>query len=219
MMAFPAVALYLVLLWLGGTVGKPIFDWWFGVKLFPLIFMNGYSLPLSIALAGTITVLLVFLGYKRVLGLTRPAIFIGSGFLIAYPLIPTSLRQLIHRNSPHYCNDAHPTAFMTVNWRSKLFVGRRNRSCMRHSYECSDRRVGLVRLPFGLCRDYPRFGCFALIQRWSRAVMWEAYRCTDVLCANFGGTLCKCIRASALRDIWSAPVRKVASKSRLTLRP
>ena len=119
-MAFPAVALYLVLLWLGGTVGKPIFDWWFGVKLlFPLLFMNGYSLPLSIALAGTITVLLVFLGYKGVLGLTRPAIFIGSGFLIAYPLIPTRLFDSAYTEIRLItAMMLILPAFLTVNWRS-----------------------------------------------------------------------------------------------------
>jgi hypothetical protein len=91
-MASPVVALYLCLVWSGGAVGKPVFDWWFGLKLlWPLLVMNGYSLSLSIALAVTIAALLVFLGYKRAFGLTRPAIFIGSGFLIAYLLIPTRL--------------------------------------------------------------------------------------------------------------------------------
>jgi hypothetical protein len=91
-MASPVVALYLYLVWSGGAVGKPIFDWWFGLKLlWPLLVMNGYSAPLSIALAVTIAALLVFLGYNRVFGVTRPAIFIGSGFLIVYLLMPTRL--------------------------------------------------------------------------------------------------------------------------------
>jgi len=91
-MATPVVALYLYLVWSGGAVGKPVFDWWFGMKLIlPLLVMNGYSAPLAIGLWGTIAALLVFLGYNRVLGLTRPAIFIGSGFLIAYLLMPTRL--------------------------------------------------------------------------------------------------------------------------------
>ncbi len=97
MMAFPAVAIYLYLIGSGGSIGKPVFDWWFGLKLlFPLLIMNGYSLSLSIALAVAITALLVSLGYKRVLGLTRPAIFIGSGFLILYVLMPTRLFNIAY---------------------------------------------------------------------------------------------------------------------------
>jgi hypothetical protein len=120
MMAFPVVALYLLLLWSGGAVGRPMFDWWFGLKLiWPLLFMNVYSLPLSIALAVTIAVLLVFLGYNGVLGLTRLAIFIGSGFLIVYLLMPTRLFDCA------YADVRLITAimlilpaFLTVNWRS-----------------------------------------------------------------------------------------------------
>src|SRR5260370_40780407 len=91
-MVFPVIAAYLFLVWSHGAVGKPVFDWCFGLKLiWPLLVMNGYSVPLSIALAVTIEALLVFLGYNRVFGLTRPAVFIGSGFLIAYLLTPTRL--------------------------------------------------------------------------------------------------------------------------------
>src|SRR4051812_4104870 len=49
-MAAPVVVLYLYLVWSGGAVGKPVFDWWFGLKLmWPLLVMNAYSLPVSIA--------------------------------------------------------------------------------------------------------------------------------------------------------------------------
>jgi len=92
MMAFPVIMIYFFLVWSGGAVGKPVFDWWFGLKLlWPLLAMNGYSAPLSIALAVVIAALLVFLGHNRALGLTRPAVFIGSGFLIVYLLMPTRL--------------------------------------------------------------------------------------------------------------------------------
>ena len=91
-MGFPVVLLYLYLVWSGGAIGKPVFDWWFIFKLMrPLLVMNCYNIPLSIALALTIAALLVFLGYHRVFLVTRQAIFIGSGFLIAYLLMPTRL--------------------------------------------------------------------------------------------------------------------------------
>jgi hypothetical protein len=120
MMAVPVVALYLLLLASGGAVGEPIFNWWFGLKLiWPLLVMNAYSLPLSILLAVTIAALVVFLGYKGVLGLTRPAVFIGCGFLIVYLLIPTRLF------ASGYTEVRLITAmmlilpaFLTVNWRS-----------------------------------------------------------------------------------------------------
>jgi hypothetical protein len=89
-MGLPAVALYFYLIWSGGAIGKPVFDWWFIFKLmWPLLVMNGYNLSLSVALAVTIAALLLFLGYKGVFGLTRPAAFIGSGFLVAYLIMPT----------------------------------------------------------------------------------------------------------------------------------
>jgi hypothetical protein len=119
-MVFPVIAAYLFLVWSHGAVGKPVFDWWFGLKLiWPLLVMNGYSVPLSIALAVTIAALLVFLGYSRVFGLTRPAVFIGSGFLIAYLLMPTRLFDSA------YADVRLITAimlilpaFLTVNWPS-----------------------------------------------------------------------------------------------------
>src|SRR6266478_4835633 len=120
-MAFPVVALYLYLVWSGGEVGKPVFDWWFGLKLlWPLVVMNGYSLALSIALAVTIAALLVFLGYNRVFGLTRSAIFIGSGFLIAYLLMPTRLFDSAYadvRLIPAMMLIL--PAFLTVKWPSR----------------------------------------------------------------------------------------------------
>jgi hypothetical protein len=120
-MASPVVALYLYLVWSGGAVGKPVFDWWFGLKLlWPLLVMNGYSLSLSIALAVTIAALLVFLGYNRVFGLTRPAIFIGSGFLIAYLLMPTRLFDSAYadvRLVPAIMLIL--PAFLTVSWPSR----------------------------------------------------------------------------------------------------
>jgi hypothetical protein len=91
-MAFPAVAAYLFLVWSGGAPEQPVFTWWFGLKLiWPLLVMNCYNLPLSIALGVSIAGLLVFLGYNRILGLTRPAVFIGSGFLVVYLLMPARL--------------------------------------------------------------------------------------------------------------------------------
>ena len=52
-MAFPVIALYLFLVSSGGAVGKPIFDWWFGLKLvWPLLVMNGYS-PTSVNCLGS----------------------------------------------------------------------------------------------------------------------------------------------------------------------
>src|SRR6266404_2778575 len=120
-MAFPVVVLYLCLIWSGGEVGKPVFDWWFGLKLmWPLLVMNGYNITLSIALALTIAALLVFLGYHRVFGLTRQAIFIGSGFLIAYLLMPTRLFDSAYsevRLIPAIM--AILPAFLTVSWPSR----------------------------------------------------------------------------------------------------
>jgi hypothetical protein len=91
-MAFPAVAAYSIMIWSGGAPEQPVLTWWFGLKLiWPLLVMNCYNISLSIALGVSIAALLVFLGYNRVLGLTRPAVFIGSGFLVAYVLMPARL--------------------------------------------------------------------------------------------------------------------------------
>jgi hypothetical protein len=119
-MAAPVVTLYLYLVWSGGAVGKPVFDWWFGLKLiWPLLFMNSYNLPLSIVLAVTIAALLVVLGYKGVLGLTRPAIFIGCGFLILYLLMPTRLFDSAYTEVRLITAMALILpAFLTVSWRS-----------------------------------------------------------------------------------------------------
>jgi hypothetical protein len=121
MMAFPVVALYLYLIWSGGAIGKSVFDWWFIFKLmWPLLVMNGYKVSLSIALGLTIAALLVFLGYNRVFGLTRPAIFIGSGFLIAYLVMPTRLFDSAYsevRLIPAIM--AILPAFLTVSWPSR----------------------------------------------------------------------------------------------------
>jgi hypothetical protein len=120
-MGFPVVALYLYLIWSGGAIGKSVFDWWFRFKLiWPLLVMNGYSVTLSIALAVTIAAMLVFLGYNRVFGLTRPAVFIGSGFLIAYLLMPTRLFDSAYsevRLIPAIM--AILPAFLTVSWPSR----------------------------------------------------------------------------------------------------
>jgi hypothetical protein len=121
MMGFPVVAVYLYLIWSGGEIGKSVFDWWFIFKLmWPLLVMNGYNLSLSIALALTIAALLVFLGYYRVLGLTRPAILIGSGFLVAYLVMPTRLFDSAYsevRLIPAIM--AILPAFLMVNWPSR----------------------------------------------------------------------------------------------------
>jgi hypothetical protein len=91
-MAFPAVAAYLFLVWSGGAPEQPVLTWWFGLKLmWPLLVMNCYNISLSIALGVSIAGLLVFLGYNRILGLTRPAVFIGFGFLVVYLLMPARL--------------------------------------------------------------------------------------------------------------------------------
>src|SRR6266403_4702833 len=120
-MGFPVVALYLYLIWSGGAIGKPVFDWWFIFKwVWPLRVMNGYNVSLSIALALTIAALLVFLGYNRVFGLTRPAILIGSGFLVAYLLMPTRLFDSAYsevRLIPAIM--AILPAFLTVSWPSR----------------------------------------------------------------------------------------------------
>jgi hypothetical protein len=120
-MASPVIALYLYLVWSGGAVGKPIFDWWFGLKfIWPLVVMNGYSAPLSIGLAVTIAALLVFLGYNRVFGLTRPAIFIGSGFLIVYLLLPTRLFDSAYSEVRLITAiTLILPAFLRVSWRSR----------------------------------------------------------------------------------------------------
>jgi hypothetical protein len=121
LMGFPVVALYLYLILSGGAIGKPVFDWWFTFKLmWPLLVMNGYSVPLSIAFAVTIAAMLVLLGYKRVFGLTRPAVFIGSGFLIAYLLMPTRLFDSAYsevRLIPAIM--AILPTFLTVSWPSR----------------------------------------------------------------------------------------------------
>ena len=124
-MASPVVALYLYLVWSGGAVGKPIFDWWFGLKLmWPLLVMNGYSAPLSIALAFTTAVLLGFVGYNRAFGLTRPAIFIGSAFLIAYLVMPTRLFDSAYADVRLITAMMLVLpAFLTVNWPSGTVRG------------------------------------------------------------------------------------------------
>jgi hypothetical protein len=91
-MAFPPLVLYLFLVGSGGSIGEPLFAWWFGLKLsWPLLIMNGYNLPLSIAMAVTLAAFLAFLGRNRVLRLTRPAVFILCGFALVYLLLPTRL--------------------------------------------------------------------------------------------------------------------------------
>jgi hypothetical protein len=153
-MASPVVALYLYLVWSGGAVGKPIFDWWFGLKLiWPLLIMNGYSAPLSIALALTIAALLVFLGYNRAFGLTRPAIFIGSGFLILYPLMPTRLFDSAYADVRLItATMLILPAFLTVNWPSGTI--RSVATLVAATVILANAaRVSLVGLPFGLCRD------------------------------------------------------------------
>ena len=120
-MGFPVVALYVYLIWSGGAIGKSVFDWWFIFKLmWPLLVMNGYNVSLSIALALTIAGLLVFLGCNRVFGPTRPAILIGSGFLVAYLIMPTRLFESAYtevRLIPAIM--AILPAFLTVNWPSR----------------------------------------------------------------------------------------------------
>src|SRR5258706_9064470 len=91
-MAFPAVAAYLFLVWSGAAPEQPVLSWLVGQKLiWPLLVMNCYNISLSIALGVSIAGLLVFLGYNRILGLTRPAVFIGSGFLVVYLFMPARL--------------------------------------------------------------------------------------------------------------------------------
>lgn len=120
-MGFPIVALCLYLTWSGGAIGKSVFDWWFAFKLmWPLLVMNGYSLSLSITLALTIAALLIFLGYNRVFSLTRAAILIGFGFLIAYLLMPT--RQFESAYTEVRLIPAIMTilpAFLIVSWPSR----------------------------------------------------------------------------------------------------
>jgi hypothetical protein len=118
--ALPVLAGYLIVVWSGNALGNPGFNWSFGLKLmWPLLVMNCYSLPLSIGIAVTIAVLLVYLGYSRVFGLTRPAVFIGTGFLVVYLLIPARLL------GGAYTDVRLITAimlilpaFLTVNWPS-----------------------------------------------------------------------------------------------------
>jgi hypothetical protein len=92
MMAAPVAALYFILLWSGGAIGKSVFDWWPGLKLlWPALIMNAYSLPLSAALAAIILCLLVYLGRIGAIQLTPAARWIGSGFLLVYLLMPGRL--------------------------------------------------------------------------------------------------------------------------------
>jgi hypothetical protein len=62
----------------------------------------------------------VFLGYNRIFRLTRPAILIGSGFLVAYLLMPTRLFDSAYsevRLIPAIM--AILPAFLTVRWPSR----------------------------------------------------------------------------------------------------
>jgi hypothetical protein len=121
LMGLPVVGLYFYLIWSGGAIGRSVFDWWFMFKLmWPLLVMNGYNLSLSIALAVTIAALLLFLGYNRVFALTRPAIFIGSGFLVAYLIMPTRFFDSAYtevRLIPAIMTIL--PAFLTVSWPSR----------------------------------------------------------------------------------------------------
>ncbi len=79
-----------------------------------------------------------------------------------------SVRQRIRRGSSHSCNNADPAGVfdgeLAVTLRS---IGGRTRGCKRHSHQCSDRRVGLVRLTVPTTpRLSSRFGCFALVQQF-----------------------------------------------------
>jgi hypothetical protein len=92
MMAAPVAALYFILLWSGGAIGKPVFDWWLGLKLlWPALIMNAYSVPLSALLAAIIVSLIIYVGRVGAIQLTPAARWIGSGFLIVYLLMPGRL--------------------------------------------------------------------------------------------------------------------------------
>jgi hypothetical protein len=121
LMGFPVLTLYLYLIWSGGAIGKPVFDWWLTFKLmWPLLVMNGYNVSLSVALALTIAALLSFLGYNRAFGLTRPAIFIGAAFVVAYLAMPTRVFDSAYsevRLIPAMM--AILPTFLTVSWPSR----------------------------------------------------------------------------------------------------
>lgn len=92
MMALPVIAIYFVLALSGGAVGNPVFDWWLGLKLaWPFLLMNAYNLPLSVILAVIVIALLVFITSNRAIGLTRAAVFVCTGFVLVYLLMPTRL--------------------------------------------------------------------------------------------------------------------------------
>jgi hypothetical protein len=220
-MAAPVVALYLYLVWSGGAIGKPVFDWWFGLKLlWPLLVMNGYSLALSIALAVTIAGLLVFLGHKRVLGLTRPGIFIGSGFLIAYLLMPTRLFDSAYadvRLLPAMMLIL-PT-FLTVKWPSRSV---QSVAALVATGVIVINLATVASVWFAYRQDYAEIiESFRLLRPGSTVLVARSDGGVDRLDAPifYGPTLAAHYATAFVPSVYalSGPIKKAASKSRFEI--
>jgi hypothetical protein len=119
-LALPVLAGCVVVVWSGDALGNPGVSWSFGLKLmWPLFVMNCYSLPLSSGLAIIFAVLLGYLGYSRAFGLTRPAVFIGTGFLVVYLVMPARILGGAYTDVRLITAMMLVVpAFLTVNWPS-----------------------------------------------------------------------------------------------------
>lgn len=121
-LTLPVLASYLFIVWAGDTPGNPGLSWWIGYKLmWPLLVMNCYSLPVSVALAVAIAVLLFFLWRRRVFGLTRAAVFIGTGLLVTYLLMPARIMGAAYTDVRLItAMMLILPAFLIVNWPSRV---------------------------------------------------------------------------------------------------
>ena len=88
----PVLALLMVLYMTGGAIGGKEIEWLFRWKLvWVALFLNGYDVYLSAGSMAALLVLAVYLGFKGHLYLSRTGLWIATGLLIVYVLMPFRL--------------------------------------------------------------------------------------------------------------------------------
>jgi hypothetical protein len=92
-LACPVTLMILLMLWTGASLGEETdTQWWFGWKPFwILLFLNGYSLPLALASAGVLTILLLYGTIKGSFSLSIDGKWIALGFLLVFIAMPFKL--------------------------------------------------------------------------------------------------------------------------------
>lgn len=91
-LACPVTLMIILMLWTGASVGESDNQWWFSWKPFwILLFMSGYSLPLAVASAGVLAILLLYGAIKGKLSLSIDGKWIALGFLLVFIAMPFKL--------------------------------------------------------------------------------------------------------------------------------